>query len=80
MDDIFTGFKTLEEIYNIFRNHLLLYLVFVKLHLSFKKMYIFINSIIAFGVRHFTNNIIYTKPEKTERICIFPIPKNQKEV
>lgn len=80
MDDIFTGSKTPEEAYDVLRNHLLPRLVFAKLRLSFKKMHIFVDSITALGVRHLAGGIMHTKPERAERIRIFPIPKDQRGV
>ena len=80
MDDIFAGLKDFDAGYKYLENHLLPRLLWSQLKLSFKKLQLFTDSVVALGVEHFVGGRLRTKPTRTEKIRKFPVPKDVTEV
>ncbi|KAI0994847.1 hypothetical protein K3495_g13336 [Podosphaera aphanis] len=80
MDDLFSGFTDFDEAYEWMRDHLFPRIERSMFRLSFKKMYLFMESIIALGVQHFAGGKSEPKPARVDKIRNWPVPKNQKEV
>ena len=58
IDDIFSGCKTFEEGYEYLENHLLPRLLWSCLKLSFKKLKLFMDRILALGIVHKAGGIL----------------------
>jgi len=58
MDDIFSGCKTFEEGYNYLEYYLLPWLLWSRLKLSFKKLKLFMDRILALGIVHKAGGIL----------------------
>lgn len=80
MDDLFSGFTDFDEAYEFMRDHLFPRIEWSMFRLSFKKMYLFMESIIALGVQHFAGGRSEPKPARSEKIKNWPVPRNQKDV
>ncbi|POS82380.1 hypothetical protein EPUL_006396, partial [Erysiphe pulchra] len=77
IDDIFSGFETFEQGYELLKNELLPRLSWARLRLSFKKLELFVTSTVALGVNHKAGGKSVTKTERCDKIRDFPVPKDK---
>jgi transposase InsO family protein len=80
MDDIFSGQNSFEEAYEFLSDHLLPRLLWAQLKLSFKKLKLFMDKIVALGMVHKAGGIVQIKPDRSEKIRNFPVPKDSTDV
>lgn len=71
----FQALTDFDEIYEFMRNPLFPCIEWIIFRLSLKKMYLFMESIIALGVQHFARG-----GARSDRIKNWPVSKNQKDV
>lgn len=80
MNDLFGGFKDFEELFHFLKNHFLPRVEWAKLMLSFKKLKLFEESLVALGVVHTVEECLYILPERLRKIATWPIPKSPSAV
>jgi hypothetical protein len=80
IDDIFSGTKDYQSAYNLLEQHLLPRLLWSKLKLLFKKLKLFISSIVALGIEIMTRGKVRVKPDRAKKIRSFPVPTSDTEV
>lgn len=80
IDDIFAGFRTFEEGYDLLANEVFPRLVWAKLKLSFKKLELFVEETCALGVLHKVGGKLYTKPDRCDKIRAWEVPRSTSEV
>jgi hypothetical protein len=79
MDNIFLGTKDYQSAYDLLKQHLLPRLLW-KLKLLFKKLKLFISSIIALGIKIKAGGKVRVKPDRAKKIRSFPVPTLDTEV
>ena len=80
MDDIFAGCKTFQEGYDYLEQHLLPRLLWSQLKLSFKKLKLFMDRIVALGIVHKAGGVLQVKPDRSEKIRKFPVPREPTDI
>ncbi|POS82123.1 hypothetical protein EPUL_005556, partial [Erysiphe pulchra] len=80
IDDMFSGFSNFQDAYNFTANELFPCLEWARLKLSFKKMELFMNEIVALGTLHKKGGIVCVIPERRDKIKIWPTPSNATDV
>lgn len=76
MDDFFGGYKSFEEQFTFLAEHFFPRIEWARLILSFKKLKLFMDSIVALGVRHNVGGFIQIKESRLRRIAEWPTPKD----
>ncbi|KAI0996806.1 hypothetical protein K3495_g11380 [Podosphaera aphanis] len=79
MDDVFGGSKTYETAYESLER-LLSRLRWARLRLSFQKLKLFVDQIVALGVSHKIGGIVQIVTERSQKLKEWPIPKNATQV
>ncbi|KAI1004036.1 hypothetical protein K3495_g4175 [Podosphaera aphanis] len=80
MDNIFNRFRTFEEGFQFLLHHFLPRIAWGMCKLSFKKLHLFCSKIIALGVEHRGGGISRIKHARSEKIKIWPTPKDNSDV
>ncbi len=80
MDDIFRAFKTYHEQYIFLRDHFFPRMVWSRLKLMLSKVKIGMTKIFALGEEHEIGRRVRLKPNKIEKILIWPVPQDQTAV
>lgn len=70
IDDMISGFVNLEDAYNFLANELIPWLELARLKLSFKKMELFMDKIIALGTLHKSGGFVCMTPEQRNKIIM----------
>lgn len=79
-DDILGGQPDYYESFAFLQDHLFPQIEWALLRLSFKRLFLFQESINALGVKHTVGGRLQVVPTKLEKIMRFPIPQNPKGV
>ncbi|KAK6585464.1 hypothetical protein PZA11_002191 [Diplocarpon coronariae] len=80
VDDIFGGCQDFEEGYRFMADELFPRVAWARMRLSFKKMELFMEEVVALGVTHKSGGLISTKPERLNKIRMWPVPKSATQV
>lgn len=80
IDDMFSGFHNFKDAYDFMAEELFPRLEWSRLKLSFKKMELFMDEVVALGTLHNSDGIVCVTPERRDKIQFWPTPKNTSEV
>ncbi|TGJ79929.1 hypothetical protein E0Z10_g8846, partial [Xylaria hypoxylon] len=80
IDDIFVTHETFEEQWTFIKERFFPRLDWALFKLSFKKVFLGCDQILALGVTHHTHGIMTIKPERSEKLSKWPVPKSQTDV
>ena len=80
LDDIFGGYPNFEAQYAFLRDHFLPRIAWARLRLSFSKLSLFQESIVALGIEHYTLGRLKIREERVGKIMNWPTPKDTTEV
>ncbi|CAD6500186.1 BgTH12-04289 [Blumeria graminis f. sp. triticale] len=80
IDDMFSGFQNFKDAYDFMADELFPRLEWSRLKLSFKKMELFKEEVVALGTLHKKGGIVCVTPERRDKIRIWPTPTNASEV
>ncbi|KAI0993056.1 hypothetical protein K3495_g15128, partial [Podosphaera aphanis] len=80
MDDIFTAFTNFDKAFVWLRDFFLPRVAWSRFRLSFKKVFLFTESIIALGIQHFAGGESRAKPARAEKIRSWPVPTDVAKV
>ena len=73
-DDILGGHTSFEEQFAFLRDHFLPRIEWARLKLSFKKLFIFQETVKALGIQHFIGGTMQVFPDRVRKITDFPVP------
>ena len=79
-DDIFGGQPDFHTSFVFLRDHFFPWIKWARLRLSFKKLYLFQDSVRALGVQHLIGGKIQILPSRIEKIIKFPVPLDSTRV
>ncbi|KAI0996282.1 hypothetical protein K3495_g11899 [Podosphaera aphanis] len=80
IDHMFSGFSNFEDAYGFMANELFPCLEWARLKLSFKKMELFMEEVVALGTLHKGGGIVCVTPERRDKISSWPTPTNATEI
>ncbi|POS82252.1 hypothetical protein EPUL_005966, partial [Erysiphe pulchra] len=80
MDNIFAAFSDFDEAFVWLRGSFFPRVAWGRFKLSFKKVFLFMESIVALGVQHFAGGALKAKPARAEKIRSWPVPTNVEKV
>ena len=80
MDDLFSGFPDFETQLTFLEHHFLPRIEWARITLSFKKIRLFFDSIIALGVRHLINGRVQILEDRIRVIATWPTPTSATNV
>lgn len=80
VDDIFGAHKTIEDQLHFIEHHFFPRILWSRLKLSFKKLELLVQDIVALGERHVAGGMIRPTPERLRKIAEWPTPTDAKGV
>ena len=76
VDDIFGGQRDYESMYQFLYHHFFPRIEWAGLRLSFKKLRLFVPSIVALGVEHVVGGTLKIRKERIAKIACWPVPQD----
>lgn len=77
IDDVFATHSSFDEQWVFIRDHFLPRLLWAGLRLSFKKMQLGFDEVVAIGISHKTHGRLGIKTERANKLRIWPVPQDQ---